>query len=40
MDELENIAYMRECIKEEMVEFAKGAAIYAALLTAYWGFVA
>lgn len=40
MVDLENIEFMRECIKEEMVEFAKGMAIYAALLGAYWGFVA
>jgi hypothetical protein len=40
MNELENLAYIRECIKEEMIEFAKGMAIYAALLGAYWGFLA
>jgi hypothetical protein len=40
MSEKEYIEYMGECIKEEMIEFAKGMAIYAALLGAYWGFVA
>lgn len=40
MEDLENIGYIRDCIKEEMIEFAKGMAIYAVLLGAYWGFVA
>jgi hypothetical protein len=40
MSEQADMEYMRECIKEEMVEFAKGMAIYAVLLGAYWGFVA
>jgi hypothetical protein len=40
MSEKEYMEFMATCIKEEMIEFAKGMAIYAALLGAYWGFVA